>query len=202
MVAVKDHRYEVEYCNLELRFERRIIHDFMRHLASEGFSLFWSEDEQQIELKIRSELGYVSLHFTRIGDRFKIVGDYLFSDDRLARFMEKLIEDSRGHAVVKRFTDQQIVIENILFGEVIRLVEIRGVEHKVIFQKKPLVTREEMLDAFKNKRAMDRIPVLKMEVDYELMVLNEAMQSKDKKRIRDSKQKLRALRQEMLWLEL
>jgi len=202
VVAVKDHRYEVEYCNLELRFERRIIHDFMRHLANEGFSLFWSEDEHQIELKIRSELGFIALHFTRIGDRFKIVGDYLFSDDRLSRLMEKLIEDSRGHAVVKRFTDHQIVIENILFGEVIRLVEIRGVEHKVIFQKKPLVTREEMVEAFKNKRASERIPVLKLEMDYELMVLNDAVQAHDKKKMKESKQKLRALRQEMLWLEL
>ncbi len=199
---MKPQRYEVEYCNLELRFERRIIHDFMRHLAHEGFSMYWSEDDHRIELQVRAEQGGVKLHFTRIGDRFKIVGDYLLTDDKLSRMMEKLIEDTRGHAVVKRFNDQQILIENIMFGEIIRLVEIRGVEHKVIFQKKPLVTREEMVEAFKNKRALERIPVLKMEMDYELMVLHDAMKNHDKRAVRASKQKLRQLRQEMLWLEV
>ena len=37
--------YEVEYCNLELRFDRRQIQNLIRDLIQEGYSLYWSETE-------------------------------------------------------------------------------------------------------------------------------------------------------------
>mgnify|MGYP000020260761 CR=1 FL=1 len=48
--------------------------------------------------------------------------------------VENAITD-KANALVKESFDKEILIENIMFGEIIRLVEIRGVEHKVIFQK-------------------------------------------------------------------
>lgn len=116
--------------------------------------------------------------------------------------MEKLIEDTRGHAIVKRFKDRQIVIENIMFGEVIRLVEISGVDYKVIYQKELLVTVEEIIQAFKSTRIEDRIPVLRMEMDYELTTLQDAILSGIEEDIYNSKERLVDLRQEMLVLEM
>src|ERR1700737_4077773 len=95
--------HEVEYCNLELRFDRRLIRIFIKTLFRKGFF-------------------------------------YFFKNDKLAELMEKLIGDTRGHAVVKRFRDRQILIESIMFGEIIRMVEINGMEHKVLFQRDPVVT--------------------------------------------------------------
>lgn len=37
--------YEVEYCNLELRFDRRHIQQLIRDLIQDGYSLYWSENE-------------------------------------------------------------------------------------------------------------------------------------------------------------
>ncbi|MFD7521301.1 MULTISPECIES: hypothetical protein [Paenibacillus] len=194
--------HEVEYCNLELRFDRRLIRQFIKALIQEGYSLYWNENDHQFVISIRSGRKLVKLKFERIGERYKIVGNYSFKDEKLAEMMEKLIGDTRGHAVVKRFKDRQILIENIMFGEIIRMVEISGIEHKVLFQKEPVVTFEEMLLAFRSRRIEERIPVLRLELDYELAVLNEAIQKGDVQAVVDSKEKLTELRQEMILLEV
>ncbi|MHA7963696.1 hypothetical protein ACX93W_06065 [Paenibacillus sp. CAU 1782] len=194
--------YEVEYCNLELRFERRQIQNLIRELIQEGYSLYWSETEGQFLVSIRTGRKLVKLQFQRLGSRYRIVGDYVIKDEKLSELLEKLINDSRGHAVVKRIKDRQIVIESIMFGEIIRLVEVSGMEHRIIYQKKPFVTIEEMIKAFQSKRAEERALVLRYELDYELSVLHEALESGDGEAVAASKDKLRGLRSEMLQLEL
>ncbi|OBR64919.1 hypothetical protein A7K91_04890 [Paenibacillus oryzae] len=194
--------YEVEYCNLELRFERRQIQNLIRELIQEGYSLYWSETEGQFLVSIRTGRKLVKLQFQRLGSRYRIVGDYVIKDEKLSELLEKLINDSRGHAVVKRIKDRQIVIESIMFGEIIRLVEVSGMEHRIIYQKKPSVTIEEMIKAFQSKRAEERALVLRYELDYELAVLHEALESGDEEAVAASKDKLRGLRSEMLQLEL
>jgi hypothetical protein len=194
--------HEVEYCNLELRFDRRLIRNFIKALIQEGYSLYWNESELQFIVSIRTGRKLVKLKFQKLGDRYKIVGNYSFKDEKLAELMEKMIGDTRGHAVVKRFKDRQILIENIMFGEVIRMVEISGVEHKVLFQKESVITIDEMMQAFRSKRTEERIPVLRLELDYELMTLQDALRDKDTDRVKSSKERLLELRHEMVLLEM
>ncbi len=193
--------YEVEYCNLELRFDRRTIQNLIRDLIHEGYSLYWSENESLFIISVRTGRKLVKLRFQRIQNRYKIVGNYTIKDEKLSEFMERLIGDTRGHAVVKRFKDRQILIESILFGELILLVEVSGVDHRIIFQKRPLVTTEEMIRAFQSKRAEERIGVLRMELDYELSNLYEALEREDNECVQQCKEKLLVLRSEMLQLE-
>ena len=89
-----------------------------------------------------------------------------------------------------------------MFGEIIRTVEINGVEHKVIFQKEPVVTLESMTEAFKSTRAEERAKVVRMELDYELAILQEHLVAGNEEAIRESKKRLQQLRQEALQLEL
>lgn len=194
--------YEVEYCNLELRFERRQIQNLIRELIQEGYSLYWSETDGKFLVSIRTGRKLVKLHFEKVNQRYRIVGDYIIKDERLSELLEKLINDSRGHAVVKRIKDRQIVIENIMFGEIIRLVEVSGMEHRIIYQKKPFVTFEDMIQAFQSKRAEERIGVLRMELDYELSNLHEAILEKNDDKIEQISNKLQTLRLEMLQLEM
>ena len=194
--------HEVEYCNLELRFERRQIQTLIRELIQEGYSLYWSETEGKFLVSIRTGRKLVKLHFEKVNQRYRIVGDYTIKDERLSELIEKLINDTRGHAVVKRIKDRQIVIENIMFGEIIRLVEVSGMEHRIIYQKKPYVTFEDMIQAFQNKRAEQRIAVLRMELDYELSCLNEAIIEKDELKSQQIISQLELLRLEMLQLEM
>jgi hypothetical protein len=194
--------HEVEYCNLELRFERRQIQNLIRDLIQEGYSLYWSETDILFLISIRTGRRLVKLRFQRVRTLYKIVGDYTIKDEKLSELLEKLINDSRGHAIVKRIKDHQIVIENIMFGEIIRLVEVSGMEHKIIYQKKSFITTEEMIRAFQSKRAEERVPVLRYEIDYELATLAEAIRRGDEEGITAHKQKLNGLRSEMLQLEM
>ncbi|WP_199617754.1 hypothetical protein [Paenibacillus alkalitolerans] len=193
--------YEVEYCNLDLRFDRRTIHNFIKSLIQEGYSLYWSENDAYFIVSIRAARRLVKLKFQRVGERFKMVGNYSFRDEKLVEIMERMIGATRGHAVVKRFRERQIVIENIMFGEIIRMVEISGVEHKVLFQREQNITLEDIAKAFRSKRAEERVPVLRLEIDYELATLSEAMAAGDEKAALEAKGRLEILRKEMLLLE-
>ncbi|MBB6636406.1 hypothetical protein [Cohnella thailandensis] len=194
--------HEVEYCNLELRFDRRQLQNLIRELISEGYSLYWNESDHQFLISVRTGRKLLKLRFQRSSNRYKMVGDYVVKDEKLAQWIEKLINDSRGHAVVKRFRDRQVLIENIMFGEIIRLVEVSGMEHRIIFQKRPQITVEDMVQAFKSKRAELRAGVLRLEIDYELAVLHEALQQGQAEEIESSKLRLEGMRKEMLLLEL
>jgi hypothetical protein len=194
--------HEVEYCNLDLRFDRRLIRSFIKNLIQEGYSLYWNESDQQFIISVRTGRKLVKLKFQRVGERFKIVGNYILRDEKLAEIMEKLINDTRGHAVVKRFKDRQILIENIMFGEIIRMVEINGVEHKILFEREPAITGEEISLAMKSRRVDERIPVLRMELDYELACFGEALEQGDHERLAEIRGRLEELRQEMMTVEM
>lgn len=56
--------------------------------------------------------------------------------------------------------------------------------------------------AFKRMDAEKRIPVIRLEVDYELLVLYDALKSGDELQIANSKEQLEMLRQEMIRLEI
>ncbi|MGC4375493.1 hypothetical protein WD019_00945 [Fictibacillus sp. Mic-4] len=60
---------------------------------------------------------------------------------------------------------------------------------------------KQVIQTLKKNDAERRIPVLKLEIDYELSTLFDAMKAKDQKQINDSKRKLEKLRQELVRLE-
>ncbi|MBM6998403.1 hypothetical protein D3C76_88710 [compost metagenome] len=193
--------YEVEYCNLELRFDRRHIQQLIRDLIQDGYSLYWSENETLFIISVRTGRKLTKLRFQRLPKGYKLVGDYLIRDAKLAEWLEKLIGDLRGHAVVKRFKDRQILVENILFGEVIRLVEISGMEHRVIYQKGPVLDTAQMAEMYASESAEQQLAHLQEELDAELERLFEAIQQGDTETSEACKERLRKLRLELLRLE-
>lgn len=193
--------YEVEYCNLELRFDRRHIQQLIRDLIQDGYSLYWSENEEVFIISVRTGRKLTKLHFQRMGQEYRLAGDYVIRDARLAEWLEKLIGDLRGHAVVKRFKDRQILVENILFGEVIRLVEITGVEHRILYQKNMTMDAEQMIDLFISQSAERQLEQLQRELDRELERLQEAIESGDRATSEQCKERLKRIRRLLLQLE-
>lgn len=59
----------------------------------------------------------------------------------------------------------------------------------------------QVMQTLKRKDAEKRIPVLRLEIDYELVTLHDAMLVEDEEAIKQSKENLQKLRQEMLRLE-
>ncbi|MHA0858213.1 hypothetical protein [Paenibacillus sp. CMAA1364] len=192
---------DVEYCNLELRFNRRHIQDLIKDLIQEGYSLYWSENETIFIISIRTGRKLVKLRFLKTRSGYKMVGDYVIRDAKLSDWIEKLIGDTRGHAVVKRFKDRQILIENILFGEVIRLVEISGYEQRVLYQKGDSFSEREMNEMYYSSEGDLRLQLQRMEMDDELEKLYEAMKENDTQKIEVCKERLSEISRELTTLE-
>lgn len=60
---------------------------------------------------------------------------------------------------------------------------------------------KQVIQSLQRNEAEKRIPVLKMEIDYELATLHDAMIARDKDEMVKCKGKLEELRQEMIRLE-
>jgi hypothetical protein len=192
----------VEYCNLELRFSRRHIHNLIKDLIQEGYSLYWSEDEESLILSVRTGRKLVKLRFQllRTG-HYKLAGDYLIKDEKLAEWLENLIGVTRGHAIVKRIKDQHILVKNILFGEVIRLVEVNGFRQRVLFQKGLQLSTVKLEEMLASKEGELRLQLVRMEMDDELEQLWSAMQSGNKEMADTCRSRLKELSRQLLMLE-
>lgn len=71
----------------------------------------------------------------------------------------------------------------------------------MIYEKAYNVTIDQVMAALKRRDAEERIPVLRLELDYELATLYDALKQRDTEQINQSKQRLKQLRREMLLLE-
>lgn len=193
---------EVEYCNLELRFSRRHIHNLIKDLIQEGYSLYWNEDEECLVLSVRTGRKLVKLRFQllRTG-HYKLAGDYLIKDAKLAEWLEHLIGVTRGHAIVKHIKDQHILVKNILFGEVIRLVEVNGFRQRVLFQKGSQLSNEELEEMLASEEGEMRLQLVKMEIDDELEQLWSALQAGNKEKIDCCHIRLKELSKQLFMLE-
>ncbi|WP_257350607.1 hypothetical protein [Pseudalkalibacillus decolorationis] len=60
---------------------------------------------------------------------------------------------------------------------------------------------KQVIQTLKKNEAERRIPVLRLEIDYELATLHEALSTKNPEQINRSKKKLERFRQEMLQLK-
>ncbi|QQK80658.1 hypothetical protein HUG20_12620 [Salicibibacter cibi] len=60
---------------------------------------------------------------------------------------------------------------------------------------------EQVIQALKRTDAEERIPVLLLEIDYELVTLHDAMEGHDEEGKVQTKQRLKQLRQELIRLE-
>nr|WP_184403599.1 hypothetical protein [Geomicrobium halophilum] len=60
---------------------------------------------------------------------------------------------------------------------------------------------EQVIQALKRNDAEQRIPVVRLEIDYELVTLHDAMNGNDHDGMIETKKRLKLLRQELIRLE-
>lgn len=58
-----------------------------------------------------------------------------------------------------------------------------------------------VMETLRIKEAQERLPVIRMEIDYELVTLHDAMQANDNVEIIKSKERLKQLRGQLLEIE-
>ncbi|WP_176560204.1 hypothetical protein [Brevibacillus dissolubilis] len=194
---------QLEYCSLTVWFTRTTLNEMMSSLVQIGLDISWRETPEEFRLRVQTAFGGYDLVFRKNRDSFQLTGlDTAVRDIRLAMVLYHFIEQTKGHAVVKIINENQILVKNIRYGEAVRIVEIKGAEKKVIYEKACSVTMDQVIAALKRRDAEERIPVLRLELDYELATLHDAMKSKDQSQIEASKARLHQLRREMLLLEV
>ena len=67
-------------------------------------------------------------------------------------------------------------------------------------QKKGSDEVKYVMEALRQREAEEKIPVLQMEIDYELITLHDAMQAEDEQKMEETKGRLEKLRKELIEL--
>lgn len=192
----------LEYCDVAVWFDRAQLNQLLQSLIEAGFNIAWKESNQKFQVQVITDYDKYVWEFHKHAAGFKLTeSDYTVRNMHLAYVFDQFIEQTKGHAIVKLVNDQQIVVKKIRYGEAVRIVEIKGAEKKVIYEKACSVTMDQVITALKRRDAEERIPVLRLELDYELSSLYDAIQMNDTEQINKSKELLRKLRREMLLLE-
>jgi hypothetical protein len=194
---------EIEYSNVSLQFEHQQIHRMVNELVEAGIAVAWRETRKFFSLTIQTIPAAQRLHFYKNGKNYRLRNrNYSIKDKRLSDILHKFIQEVKGHAVVKILSHDLLVVQNIRYGEPVRIIQIKGAQKKVLFEKECIVTMEQVLQALKRKDAEKRIPVLKLEIDYELTRLFVAIQNDNQIQTAQSKEVLERLRLEMIMLEI
>ncbi|MEN1967016.1 hypothetical protein WMZ97_02960 [Lentibacillus sp. N15] len=58
-----------------------------------------------------------------------------------------------------------------------------------------------VMEVLRQKEAKEKLPVIRMEIDYELVTLHDALQAKDTVQIIKTKERLEQLRRQLLEIE-
>lgn len=198
------HAFEqIEYSDVALWFNEEQIQDLVARIIEAGMRVAWKETKKYFTLSVQAEEESHWLTFRKVGTRYRLRDrHYNTSDPRFEKILQHFIEQVKGHAVIKMFTDGQLVVQKIRYGEAEQIIKISGASKEVIFEKECSVSMEEVMEALRRHDAEERIPVLTKEVDYELAVLYKAMGAKDVKAVAACKEKLAKLHHEMIMLEV
>ncbi|MGG1661764.1 hypothetical protein [Brevibacillus sp. NRS-1366] len=193
---------ELEYFNLAVWFNRKTLHAMLQALVEAGVSVKWKETPEQFHLLVNTTDDQSDWKMQRVNGSYKLhLAGIPVHDKRVAFVLESFIEKAKGHAIIKTIFDDRVQMKHIRYGEAIRIVEIKGAEKKVIYEKSFNVTMDQVIAALKRRDLEERIPVLRLELDYELATLFDAMMAKDNVQMKQSKERLKQLRREMLLLE-
>ena len=221
--------HQAEYCDMELVLGRRDLEQFIGQLASCGVSLYWKDRSDRVVLVATTGQEKKEFCFAQNDGQFHLTGSLTLNDKRLVGALQQALEKTKGHAIVKYFSEGPILISKFRNGEALQKLGAarQGVipsglvladrtydqydwtlsadgrpRKKIVYEKPIKVTTDDLMRALKSREAETRIPVLRMEVDYELVSLSDALAAGDQLEVQRIKARLEELRREMMMLEV
>ncbi|MBL0385953.1 hypothetical protein JJB07_04745 [Tumebacillus sp. ITR2] len=193
--------HQAEYCDMNLVLGKTDLEHFIGQLASGGVSLYWKDRHEDIVLVATTGIEKKEFHFQPSDQGFVLKGSVVLQDKRLVNALQYTLIRTKGQAVVKQISEGPILVSKFHNGEALQIMELHGPRKKVVYEKPIRVSSEDVIRAFKSREIEERIPVLKMEMDYELVTLSDAIEANDQEGVRDAKIRLEELRRELMLFE-
>ncbi|TCP58235.1 hypothetical protein EV586_102688 [Tumebacillus sp. BK434] len=193
---------EAEYCDVNLELKRADLEQFMGKLAQSGASMHWRDGRDGVILTVATPVQRQEFCFAQKAGTFILTGTYHLQDAGLIHAFQFTLIRAKGCAVIKHFTEGPILISKIKNGEAQSIMELNGPRKKVVYEKPIHVTSEDVMQAFKSRAIAERIPVLRLELDYELVSLQDAMSAQNHEEIGRVKARLEELRRELIMYEV
>lgn len=193
---------EAEYCDVNMELKRADLEQFLGKLVQCGASMKWRDGQGGMILTVATRLQRQEFCFAQKAGRFILTGTYHLHDTGLIHAFQFTLIRAKGCAVIKHFTEGPILISKIKNGEAQSIMELNGPRKKVVYEKPIHVTSEDVMKAFKSAAIAERIPVLRLEMDYELVSLQDAMKAQDGEEINRVKARLEELRRELMMYEV
>lgn len=185
--------YEAEFSNLHVELSKHALHQFIKKMMNENFSLFWRYEDDTILLIIDNHETLYEIPFIRNNDFLTLDVDYLtVNDEIIVEALEVIISRFNGNGIVKKFTGTggPHYITSYKTGSIQSIIEIDGSE-KIIMNRNGSIV--EYREYGHNLEPQTVYNITKMEIDYELMELHEAIQENDEQKIKTHKKRLRKL---------
>lgn len=188
---------------MDLRFTSEQMAEFLQDLSVRSIAFSLNEEGQYMTIEVAQGEKNYKFNFKKIGENYKLFSKNIqVADPDFAEIFQNMIAKTRGHAILKQIHPNTLVIHHIQFGEAVRITEICGDQRKVILDRGPSITIEQVMEALKRRDVEERLPVLRQEIDDELSKLSLLLAEGNVCGIEQSKNRLMELRKEMLLLEL
>ncbi|WP_059103961.1 hypothetical protein [Shouchella shacheensis] len=188
---MRDAYSTVEFQEISIKMTKPALHQFIKRMMSQHYSLYWRYDSKTIYLII--ELGdYVhELPFKRNADFLTMHAKLLYIyDETLASALEKLLQHEKGTGIVKRTSEGPLYITSYQAGDIESMIEIDGSE-KVVMNKNGSMIQSK--DDGKTLGPQTIYNMMNLEIDYVLMELHESLRAEDKTKTSLHKQRLKKL---------
>ncbi|MCK0472670.1 hypothetical protein [Halalkalibacter sp. APA_J-10(15)] len=182
---------DVEFSDIYIKLSKASLHQFIKRMMNQHYSLYWRYDAKTIYLMIERDESVHELPFLRNTEFLTLSAESIYIyDEGLASALESLLQHEKGNGIVKRSTDGPLYITSYQSGDIESMIEIDGSE-KVMMNQNGSMIQYKGNDKSLNAKTIYN--VMNLEIDYVLMELHEALESSDESMVETHKRKLRRL---------
>lgn len=188
---MKSFFYEAEFNNLHIELTKQALHELIKKLMDENFSLYWRYEDDTIFLIIDNDVNLCEIPFSRKGETLILTVDHLtVNDECIVEALEVIISEFSGNGIVKKFSGGPLYITSYRTGLIQSITEIDGSDKTIMNKNGSII---EYRDFGSQLEPQTIINIMNLEIDYTLMELHEAIQEEDEMLINNSKMKLKKL---------
>ncbi|GAF64014.1 hypothetical protein BTS2_0906 [Bacillus sp. TS-2] len=174
---MKEAYIEVEFAELYIELSKTALHQFIKRMMSQKYSLYWRYDASTIYLMIELDERIHELPFVRNPEFLTLSVDNLhIYDEVLATSLENLLQAEKGNGIVKRVTEGPLYITSYRAGDIESMIEIDGSEQVMMNRNGSMIQYRDDGKAFEPQTIYN---MMNLEIDYVLMELYEAMTNKE-----------------------